>query len=794
MESLTFTLDHDALDRIFPFHFVLDDGLKIIQIGKSLAKLDDTIVLGSGWNDHFTMLRPGLEKMDFDHLSKVCNHLLIIKNHKTEIHFQGQWELVGESTKLMFFGAPWFGSTKELNESGLGLKDFAPHNPMINLLHRLNSEELVVDELKTAVEKISKQKDALLLSEQKLKSVSASLEESNRRYEYMSKATSEAIWDWNILSGDVYQGDGFSKTFGHNPNEKIIHVDTWGSRLHKDDIAGVMQSLESCLASNESHWNCQYRYKKADDTYATVSDKGYVIRDAYGNAIRMVGALVDITKQKEEEVQMRLLQSVVKNTQDSIVITEAGEGYPIVYVNDSFTKLTGYKFEEVMGKNPKFLQGPESHSNAIERIKSSLHKGEFVETETINYKKNGEQYWVSLSINPIRNEKEEITHWVAIERDITPFRKLSEEIASQKQFFEDILGNIPTDIAVFDDQHRYIFLNKFAVSDPEMRSWMIGKNDFDYCRFRNIDDSLALRRRELFNKAVDSKEKHQWVDEHRDKEGNTKFVLRNLYPYFENDKLMFVIGYGIDITERKQIEIQLTEALQTVKKTNSELEQFAYVASHDLQEPLRMVTSFLTQLDKKYAEKLDERAKEYIHFAVDGAKRMRQIILDLLEFSRVGKQNEQKKEIDINDIVSEIQLLHHEQINELKGVIKTKNLPVIFGHRTPIRQVFQNIIGNALKYHREGVAPEIEIEAIPLKDRWQFKISDNGLGIENEYFDKIFEIFQRLHNKEEYSGTGIGLAITKKIIENMGGKIWVSSVYEKGSNFYFTIPFHEKNT
>jgi light-regulated signal transduction histidine kinase (bacteriophytochrome) len=238
----------------------------------------------------------------------------------------------------------------------------------------------------------------------------------------------------------------------------------------------------------------------------------------------------------------------------------------------------------------------------------------------------------------------------------------------------------------------------------------------------------------------------------------------------------------------------LTEALQTVKKTNSELEQFAYVASHDLQEPLRMVTSFLTQLDKKYAEKLDERAKEYIHFAVDGAKRMRQIILDLLEFSRVGKQNEQKKEIDINDIVSEIQLLHHEQINELNGVIKTKNLPVIFGHRTPIRQVFQNIIGNALKYHREGVAPEIEIEAIPLKDRWQFKISDNGLGIENEYFDKIFEIFQRLHNKEEYSGTGIGLAITKKIIENMGGKIWVSSVYEKGSNFYFTIPFHEKNT
>jgi PAS domain S-box-containing protein len=787
MEKLIF--DFDAMNRIFPFHFVIGQDLTFTQIGKSLMKLDSTIRGGNNWKDHFTMLRPGLEKNDFQHFSDICDHLVLMINHKTRISFQGQWEKVDEGKALMFVGAPWFGSSQELNESGLALKDFAPHNPMINLLHKLNMEELVVDELKNAVAKISKQKDALIVSEQKLKSVTTSLEESNRRYEYMSKATSEAIWDWNILSGEVYQGIGFNKSFGYDSTQETIHVDAWSSRLHPDDLDRVMKSIENGLRSNENYWSCQYRYKKKDNSYAIVSDNGYIVRDAYGNAIRMVGALLDISKQKEEELQMILLQSVVKNSQDGVVITLAQDGYPIVYINESFTKLTGYDSNEVMGKNPRFLQGPESNKDSIEKIKNCLRQGSFVEVETINYKKNGEKYWVSLSINPIRNEKDEITHWVAIERDITPFQEMSEEVEKQKQFVEDILGNIPTDIAVFDEKHRYIFLNKYAIKNEELRSWMIGKDDFDYCKFRNIDNTQALRRRELFNKTVESKEKHQWIDEHTDKEGNTQFILRNLYPHFEKNKLKFVIGYGIDITERKQIEIQLSEALHAVKKTNSELEQFAYVASHDLQEPLRMVTSFLTQLEKKYAEKLDERANEYIHFAVDGAKRMRQIILDLLEFSRVGKQNEQKKELDINDIVAEIKLLHHEQIKEWDAIITTKNLPVIIGHRTPIRQVFQNIIGNSLKYHREGVPPEIHVEAIPLKDRWQFKISDNGIGIENEYFDKIFEIFQRLHNKEEYSGTGIGLAITKKIIENLGGKIWVNSVYGKGSNFYFTIPF-----
>jgi len=264
--------------------------------------------------------------------------------------------------------------------------------------------------------------------------------------------------------------------------------------------------------------------------------------------------------------------------------------------------------------------------------------------------------------------------------------------------------------------------------------------------------------------------------------------LRNFYPYFENNKLKFVIGYGLDITERKEIEIKLNEALESVQKSNSELEQFAYVASHDLQEPLRMVTSFLTQLEKKYSDSLDDKAKEYIYFAVDGAKRMRQIILDLLEFSRVGRTDETLNEISIESIVKEIIILHGKQIEELNANIKYDVLPSLICHKTPIRQLFQNIIGNSLKYHKIGVPPVIEITSTDKGNYWEFSISDNGIGIETDYHEKIFVIFQRLHNKDEYSGTGIGLAICRKIVESMGGNIGVTSSVNKGSTFHFTIP------
>lgn len=238
----------------------------------------------------------------------------------------------------------------------------------------------------------------------------------------------------------------------------------------------------------------------------------------------------------------------------------------------------------------------------------------------------------------------------------------------------------------------------------------------------------------------------------------------------------------------EKLNVELAKHAKDLELSNAELEQFAYVASHDLQEPLRMVTSFLTQLERKYEHQLDEKAQQYIYYAVDGAKRMRQIILDLLEFSRVGRIEEDKTTFDLNQLINDYCTLRQTTIEEKSAKISYSELPQITNYKAPITQVFHNLLDNGLKYVRDGVPPQISIEAIESEKHWEFSVKDNGIGIDEEYFTKIFVIFQRLHEKSEFSGSGMGLAIVKKIIENLGGKIWLQSTPERGSTFFFTLP------
>ena len=203
-----------------------------------------------------------------------------------------------------------------------------------------------------------------------------------------------------------------------------------------------------------------------------------------------------------------------------------------------------------------------------------------------------------------------------------------------------------------------------------------------------------------------------------------------------------------------------------------------------------MVTSFLTQLENKYAEKLDDKAKQYIDFAVDGANRMRTIILDILEYSKVGKNDEEERNaIDLNTIINDVIKMNQQKIDETSAVVHFDDLPTINGYKSPLIQIFHNLIGNAIKYQKQNHhQPIISITYKKSSKFWTFTVTDNGIGIPKEYLHKIFIIFQRLHTKNEYGGTGMGLAIVKKLVESLGGKVGVTSEIEKGSSFYFTIP------
>jgi light-regulated signal transduction histidine kinase (bacteriophytochrome) len=258
---------------------------------------------------------------------------------------------------------------------------------------------------------------------------------------------------------------------------------------------------------------------------------------------------------------------------------------------------------------------------------------------------------------------------------------------------------------------------------------------------------------------------------------------------------------GLDIPEinggmakqENSTQMELAQKVKELARSNSELEQFASVASHDLQEPLRMISTYTQMLAEQYSGKLDEKADKYIHYAVDGAVRMQTLIRDLLEFSRAGRSETGLKSTDCGEEVKLVVNNLQAAIRETGAVVTCAPLPVVMAHPFQLKQVFQNLIGNAIKFH-DGKPPEIQVSAERRGTEWVFSVTDNGISIAPENAQKIFAIFQRLHTRTEYPGNGVGLAICKKIVEQHGGQIWVEPRATQGATFKFTWPISSLET
>ena len=250
-------------------------------------------------------------------------------------------------------------------------------------------------------------------------------------------------------------------------------------------------------------------------------------------------------------------------------------------------------------------------------------------------------------------------------------------------------------------------------------------------------------------------------------------------------------GYFIcvfnEITAKKRAEMELARTADTLARTNEELKQFTYVASHDLQEPLRMVASYTELLGKRYKGQLGEEADEFIHFAVDGARRMQQLINDLLFLSRMGRTNKLPAPVELTEICEEVLQALQLSIRDTGATITLGDLPAVLGDRSQMIQVFQNLVGNAIKFRGED-PPQVAVSAQPEGDRWIISVKDNGIGIDADYLARIFGVFQRIHPRADYPGNGIGLAIVKKIVEQSGGTVKVESTLGQGTTFSFDLP------
>jgi PAS domain S-box-containing protein len=271
---------------------------------------------------------------------------------------------------------------------------------------------------------------------------------------------------------------------------------------------------------------------------------------------------------------------------------------------------------------------------------------------------------------------------------------------------------------------------------------------------------------------------------YRCKDGSWKWLMWNAS---SDPREQLIYASAHDVTSRKAADDMLKRALADTERSNKELEQFAYVASHDLQEPLRMVSSYTQLLAKRLEGHLDQDTQDFIGFAVDGANRMQRLIQDLLVYSRVTTRARPYEPVDLHQVMGEAVANLQAAIAESGAVVSNSELPILIADRSQLVQVFQNLVGNAIKFHKEGVAPRVHVSARRHGEEWIVSVKDNGIGIDPKHFSRLFVIFQRLHGQQQYPGTGIGLALCQRIIARHGGRVWVESAPGEGSEFLFTL-------
>jgi len=499
-----------------------------------------------------------------------------------------------------------------------------------------------------------------------------------------------------------------------------------------------------------------------------------VVRKAEVEVERLVVAV------QESEKKYR---SLVGNIPD--VIWSCGRDRDISFISANVERVCGYSAEEFHALGPS-LWFANVHTDELELVREAFHslftRDDVFDVEYRYRRMDGE--WIWLHDRAMGTyERDGVRHADGLFTDITDRKRMEEALKESETKFRSLVEESLVGVYIIQDQiFKYLNPKLAEIFGYEAAELLDRKGPVDLVLpddWPMVEENL--RRRQAGEiKSLN----YAFRGVTRGHEVIHLEVFGSLTVYHGRPA---VIGTMLDVTDRKRAEEALAAQTQELARSNGELEQFAYVASHDLQEPLRMVSSYMQLLARRYKGKLDADADEFIAFAVDGATRMQRLIKDLLMYSRVGTKGKEPVPTDCGAVIGYALDNLQQAIAEKGATVTHDELPTIMGDEVQLTQLFQNLIGNAIKFQGEE-PPQVHVGVLREGSGWLFSVRDNGIGIAPEHFERIFQIFQRLHGREEYPGTGIGLSVCQKIVERHGGRIWVDSAPGNGATFCFTVP------
>ncbi|MBF0266966.1 MAG: PAS domain S-box protein [Alphaproteobacteria bacterium] len=587
----------------------------------------------------------------------------------------------------------------------------------------------------------------------------------------------EMGWPVEYVSPNVSQ-------FGCQPGALLSGDLPFMNLIHPDDLGRVASEVSRFAAQGQDMFEQRYRLvRPSDGEERWVDDRTLVERDAQGRVVSYLGYLIDVTERERAEEARRNTEARIAR-----VLSMSSEGYweldaseRTIAVNPALLSMLDVDEASIMGRTPRDFMAPGWEGRMLNVMveRRSVADRRF---EMAYLSAAGRVVHTRVNATSIFDQKGHFIGSYGLLTDITAEKMAEDAMRNEQGRLRLIVDSVPLALVISRlDEAVVVNANLtahllFGLGGRDMT----GQSSYDF--YADPQDRRAFieqLRRDGMATGIEARMRRG--------DGSVFWgLLSGRLIQFDGAECALISTQ--DISSRKQAETRLNDMAHELARSNAELEQFAYVASHDLQEPLRMIASYVQLLDRRYGEKLDQDAKEYIAYAVEGAKRMQALITDLLEFSRVNQKNDPFIAVDLNRVVEDA-LKNLSVIKRESGAtITVEPLPEVVGDPAQLVRLFQNLIGNAVKYRHPDRKPEVSVTVKETGEGWEIRIADNGIGIAEAYYERIFIIFQRLHTRGDYPGTGIGLALCKKIVERHGGHIRVESIEGQGASFIFNLP------